>query len=332
MTHATGIDARSSNERHPPQASSALAPIALFIFKRPTVLRQTIESLATNPEFEHSPIVVFGDGPRNDDDAEAVNAAREVAQAMLGERARYEFSPVNRGLAKSIVEGVGSLVREHGRAIVIEDDLLLAPGFLAFMNGALDRYADDPSIFQVSGHNHYVPELTDSRSAVILPFTTTQGWGVWDRSWRRLDINATGWETLKSDRSLRRRFNLDGAYDYSMMLERQMRGNGNSWGILWYWTVFKSQGHVVFPPKTLVYNLGMDSSGTNGRGVLRGFADSYDPRGKSFPTEVFDYPDSAPDPGAYSAVRRAVWKLNGGQLGRAIDWAKLTALRLGLRR
>ena len=94
--------------------------------------------------------------------------------------------------------------------------------------------------------------------------TTTWGWATWARAWEAYDPAATGWEQLQQDRPLRRRFDLDGAYPYTWLMKRQQRGQSDSWGIRWYWSVFQAQGLSVFPPRTLVSNTGQDGSGTHG--------------------------------------------------------------------
>ena len=101
---------------------------------------------------------------------------------MLGGRATYRFRDDNAGLARSIISGVHMLTEEHGNVIVIEDDLVLAPGFLAYMSAALRRYADEPSVYQISGHAFDTPELAGATKAAFLPFTTTWGWATWRRA------------------------------------------------------------------------------------------------------------------------------------------------------
>lgn len=46
----------------------------------------------------------------------------------------------NKGLADSVISGVGSVFREYDAVIVIEDDCVLAPEFIKFMVQALTRY------------------------------------------------------------------------------------------------------------------------------------------------------------------------------------------------
>jgi acetyltransferase-like isoleucine patch superfamily enzyme len=48
------------------------------------------------------------------------------------------------------------------------------------------------------------------------------------------------------------------------MLRRQWRGELDSWGIRWYLSVFAQDGLVLWPPRSLVANIGFDGSGAHG--------------------------------------------------------------------
>lgn len=301
---------------------SQYAPILIFAYRRPEHLRNTLASLMRCTGFQESPVIVYADGPRSTAEKDAVMATREVACSMLGERAEYHFSKANRGLSESVISGVSETLERFGRVIVVEDDLELNPAFLTFMNAALDRYADAENVFQVSGYMFDVPELKKERTALFLPFTVSWGWATWKRAWDCFDPKATGWEALRADKQLRRRFNLDGSYDYATMLVRQMAGMRDSWAVRWYWTVFKAQGLVLFPPVSLVRNTGFDGSGTHGRGVLRHFSGC----GLVNTIPEIALPESMLiDSVLYAHAKRALWRQNGGWIGRFVSWVKVVA-------
>jgi hypothetical protein len=192
-----------------------------------------------------------------------VEATRHVAEdwaARLGGQviARSE----NLGLARSIVTGVTALCKQFGRVIVLEDDLVVAPGFLRYMLQALDRYRDDSRVYQISGYNFPIPDFPEA-DTVFLPLTTTWGWATWDRAWRAFDWNATGALEQLSDSQVRFRFDLEDAYPFSNMLKQRLGGKLDTWDIQWWWAVFKCGGLVLYPRHSLVQNIGFDGSGTH---------------------------------------------------------------------
>ena len=298
---------------------SGYAPVAIFAYRRADHLRVTIDSLMRCKGFDESPVIVYGDGARDQGEHAAVEATRDLAMRMLGEKAEFRFSQANLGLSRSIIRGVNETVRRFDRVIVVEDDLELSPSFLIYMNQALSRYADEEKVFQVSGYMFDLPELAGSCEALFLPFTVSWGWATWKRAWDYFDPQAEGWEKLRSDKVLRRRFNLDGTYDFASMLARQMAGLRDSWAVRWYWTVFKMNGLVLFPPFSMVRNTGFDGSGTHGRGRLRRFSKD----SNAWPTCDVRLPDAVQaDAEQYQQVKKAMWLQNGGWMTQMLDWAR----------
>lgn len=239
------------------------APIALFAYRRVDVLAATLGALEQCPEWNESRVFIFSDGPKNEAANEDVIAVRK----MLRERRRGNItiveSETNKGLSRSIQDGVHSLVSTYGKVIVIEDDLIVSPAALSWFNAGLERYRDDEGVMQISAHLPGRPKLLSRDEAFFLPLTTSWGWATWDRAWRHFDPKAEGWHELTHNRGLRRRFNFGGRYPFARMMRRQMEGRIDSWAIRWYWTVFKRGGLVLFPPASMVKNIGQDAAATH---------------------------------------------------------------------
>jgi GT2 family glycosyltransferase len=239
-----------------------LAPIALFVYRRPDHTRRTLESLLRNPEARESPLYVFCDGPRSAKDAAGVAETREIVRSLAHPLLEVVARDANLGLARSVIAGVSTVTSAHGSAIVLEDDLVLAPTFLAFMNAALERYRDAPEVFAVSGYT-YPADLEDRPAdAVFLPLIASWGWATWERAWRRFVPGEESYARLRRDRALRRRFDV-GGYPFYAMLEQQQRGEVDSWAIRWYASVFLNGGMTLFPTRSLVTNVGLDGTGVH---------------------------------------------------------------------
>lgn len=243
-------------------SSQPLAPIAIFAFKRPDHLRSTLTALQANPEFANSPVHVFCDGPRTVAEKADVLAARKVVRAFAPQHAALIEREVNLGLDRSIISGVTELCDKYGRVIVIEDDLEVAPNFLAYMNAALNRYASEPEVMQISGYQFPV-SLPGPGSAIFLPYTTSWGWATWQRAWRHFDLAVPNLTMLRDNAALRRAFDLDGSYPYIKMLNRSLERPFPNWDIVFYANVFSMHGVVLHPRVSLVRNNGFDGSGTN---------------------------------------------------------------------
>ncbi|HKQ26568.1 MAG TPA: glycosyltransferase [Burkholderiales bacterium] len=239
------------------------APIALFAYNRPAHIRRTVESLLANELAAASDLYIFSDGPRSPAQEPAVAAVKRYVRKVSGFRSVTVIEgATNQGLANSIIDGTTRLTREFGSVVVLEDDLVLSPHFLKYMNRALERYQDDDSAMQVSGYMFPI-DVAAETDAFFMPFTTSWGWATWERAWQHFDPDMRGFDALVGDRHLRDSFDLGGAYGYFDMLERQRRGSIDSWAIRWYLSVFIRGGLTLYPARTLVRNIGFDGSGTH---------------------------------------------------------------------
>lgn len=245
-----------------PNSLSPPAPIAIFVFKRPTHTRRLLESLQANPDFLQSPIYFFADGARNVKEQIDVNSVRQLIEEFAHPQKTVIHAPANQGLAKSITQGVTQLCAKYGRAIVVEDDLVVAPNFLGYMNTALTRYAEADQVMQISGHMFPV-NLQATTDAVFMPVTTSWGWATWHRAWIHMKKTPESAIEQLASRKWRYQFDLQGAFPYARMLVQRLQGKNNSWAIWWYYQVFSNGGLVLHPTRSLVNNEGFDGSGTH---------------------------------------------------------------------
>jgi len=241
----------------------SLAPIAFFAYKRPEHTRKSLESLAENHGAESSELFVFCDGIKKPEDKEAIQQVREIVKSQQWCRQVHIIErEKNMGLAKSVIHGVTDLCSKYGKVIVLEDDLVLSPFFLEYMNQSLDLYETESKVIQVSGYMFPVKLALDN-DTFFLPFPTSWGWATWERAWKHFDPEMSGYNLLKNNEQLQYKFNLNNSYCYFEMLEGQINGSIDSWAIRWYLSTFSLDGLTLFPKKSLVANIGFDGSGTH---------------------------------------------------------------------
>lgn len=254
--------------RSNPEFAEVLAPVVLFCYNRPSSTLRTLTALSENTLASVSKLFVFCDGPKTGASEEQREKVREVrecvkSKAWCGEITIVE-SESNKGLATSVIEGVTRVVNEFGKVIVLEDDLVTSKYFLEYMNTALDKYEHVEKVMQISGYQFPISQYP-ANVAGFLPMATSWGWATWAHAWNKFDADCKGFQALREDKSLRRRFDLDHAYPYSDMLLNQMSkvGNIDSWAIRWWWTIFKSNGLSLFPGASLVQNIGFGADATH---------------------------------------------------------------------
>jgi hypothetical protein len=59
------------------------------------------------------------------------------------------------------------------------------------------------------------------------------------------------------------KFDLEGAYPYTKTLENSLLGKNDSWAIRWHASLFLAKHYCLYPPTSLIENIGLDSSGTH---------------------------------------------------------------------
>lgn len=240
-----------------------LAPIALFVYNRPLHTRQTIEALQKNILASESDLIIFSDGPKDSmESKEGFLAVREYLKTVRGfKNIKIIEREENYGLAKSIIAGVGEVVREYDRIIVLEDDMITSRYFLQYMNGALDLYENDDNVISVHGYTFPVKE--DLPETYFLKGADCWGWATWKRGWDLFETDGQDLLEKLENNKLTEEFDFSGSYPYTQMLRDQISGKNNSWAIRWYASAFLKNKLTLYPGKSLIYNTGLDGSGTH---------------------------------------------------------------------
>lgn len=237
----------------------SLSPILLFVYNRPEHTRLTLEALRKNHLSDSSSLYIFSDGYRNETDREEVMKVRELIRSVEGFAAIHiEEKSENVGLARNIIEGVTGVVNEHGKVIVLEDDLITSPYFLTFMNNVLDRYEQEEKIAHVQGFCFPLQGLPD---AFLIKWTGSWGWATWKRAWDLFNPDGEALLTEIMKKKLNREFDFNGNYPFTRMLRRQVNGENDSWAIRWNASLFLNNRLSVNAGKSLVQNIGFDGSG-----------------------------------------------------------------------
>ena len=238
------------------------APILLFVYNRPSHTRRCIESLLKNSLASESHLFIYADGAKDESQQETVNEVRSYIRSIQGfKQVTLIERNENWGLARNIIDGVTTQVNRYGKVIVLEDDLIVAPYFLQFMNDALETYKDEPKVGHIQACDFTQdPTLPET---FLIKWTGSWGWGTWDRAWKH--FNPNGKELLKKleERKLTYTFDFNGKYGFTRMLRRQIEGKNNSWAIRWNASLFLEDILSLNVGRSLVQNEGFDGTGTN---------------------------------------------------------------------
>jgi len=239
-----------------------LAPIALFAHDRPTHLMRVIESLQKNTLARESELVIYSDAPKKDSSVDGVEQVRSYIADIDGfKKVSIVKRGKNLGLAKSIISGVTEILERCEQVIVLEDDLVVSPFFLDYMNEGLEKYADRQEVACI--HGYVYPCHTPLPNHFFLRGADCWGWGTWRESWKIFNPDGKFLLDKLKEQGLTNAFDFDGTYPFTQMLSDQIDGKNDSWAIRWYASAYLMNKLTLYPGKSLVSNIGNDGSGSH---------------------------------------------------------------------
>lgn len=246
-----------------------LAPIVLFTYNRLDETKKTVRALQSNYLAHKSDLYIFSDGPKNSLMKSKVNSVRNYLYTIEGfNSVTVSKSDVNKGLANSIISGVSQIIKEHGKIIIVEDDLITSPNFLDFMNQALNFYENDPNILSISGYTLDLPSLPGYKDYYFGYRASSWGWGTWKGYWEKVDWKVSSYKDFMKDPKKKKEFKRGGS-DMVKMLKRQQEGLNDSWAIRFCFHQFKENLKTVFPTTSKVKSIGFSEEATHTTGEKR---------------------------------------------------------------
>lgn len=238
-----------------------LAPVSLFVYNRLDHTHQTIEALQKNILSDETNLFIFSDAPKNKEQADAVYEVRNYIKTIDGFKSvTIVERNSNFGLARSIIDGVTSIVNEYGRVIVLEDDLVTSPYFLKYMNDGLNVYDKNDDVASIHGYVYPIDNLPET---FFIRGADCWGWATWKEKWAIFEPDSAKLISELKYGNLTKSFDYNGAYLFSKMLVDQISGKNNSWAVRWHASAFLKNKYTLYPGKSLVLNIGHDGSGTH---------------------------------------------------------------------
>lgn len=239
-----------------------MSPICLFVYKRYDTTKLMLESLLACPECADSELYVFMDEARNDSEADDVEKVRALFDNLQGFKAIHPYpARMNKGMARSVIDGVTTVLEKHESIIVLEDDLVVAPDFLTFMNAALEAYCDRSDIWSISGYTPNLKEIEqyDKNGVFLVPRAQCWGWATWNDRWETVDWEVSDFNYLARNKKRRKAFDM-GGNDLFRTLEMEHRERIESWAVRWAYAASKQKMWTVNPMQSKVQNIGLKSS------------------------------------------------------------------------
>jgi len=257
-----------------------LAPIVIFCYKRLDVLKKSVESLCLNPLAKDSDLIVFSDGPKSVSDIESIRHVRDYLAEIRGFKSvTIHAREHNLGLANSIISGVTEIIKDYGKVIVVEDDLVASTNFLHFMNSALEHYENAEKVFSISGYTPVLSFPADyPHDSYFTLRSCSWGWATWKNRWESINWDLDDFDDFSAEKDNIRAFNRIGSDLYGL-LKKQHEGKIDSWAIRWCYYQFKKDLFCAYPRVSKIKSIGYGAGATHTSKKLHRFSTVVDTDG-----------------------------------------------------
>jgi len=241
-----------------------LPAIAFFVYNRPEHTRITINKLINNNSSKKYEIYIFADAPKKLNDKLNVQKVRNFLKEIKHfKKIKIIKRKKNLGLSRSLRQGLDYLFSFNDKVIIIEDDNLTNRYFLDYMSGALNYYENEHYIGSVSGYSFTDQLPNDYKKNMYLGYRhSSWGWGTWKHVWKEINWDKRWINNRAKRKNFRKLFNIGGNDMYHILLE-QIKGNIDSWSIIFDLNCFILKKFCACPKKSLVQNIGFDGSGVH---------------------------------------------------------------------
>jgi len=244
-------------------AKNKPVPVALFVFNRHKQLQQTLDCLK-NSGIEL--IYVFADGPRSNADTDSIKEVRSIIDGITWAKVVKYYSPKNKGLSTSIRDGLTLVFNSHETAIVIEDDVCVAPEFYDYMKTCLTAYRSNPEIAGITGLRYPFSRKNLDKypyDAFLTPRFSSWGWATWKDRWQAQSFDDPALiKELTKKRVDLSKGGADIPYAIHELSDGRLKG---SWDISFLMNMLLNEQYFVWPKYNLVVNTGL-TEGTHASG------------------------------------------------------------------
>ncbi len=229
--------------------------IVLFAYNRPSHLRRVLISLE---DYKIQKVYVFIDGVKNNRD----RICQKEIDFMLKTNKKIKFkiykSLKNKGLAKSIENGVSKLTKKYDRLIVLEDDCIPRKEFFSFSNQALEIFKNEKNIGAICGYQF--PQINKYKENFLKTYFTKNfnpwGWAIWSSSWNQY---------IKERKSIK----IDKINSKLLLkLSKIIKNKNKVWTLKFMIYNFLKSNLFLYPSKSLIKNIGFDGSGINSKSTF----------------------------------------------------------------
>ena len=242
------------------------APIIVTVYNRVEHFKQCIESLKKFDLASETELYISSDGPFQQKDVEAIQKIREYCSEISGFKNIVSlFQKENMGQIRCTQEAYTKIFKAYDRLIFLEDDIVVSPDFLTFLNDALEKYKDNQRVYSVSSFSLslFYPQLIKDETAVYFTHRFNPwGFGIWhDRYANKPRYSIDDLKKSLTDSTFIENLNGIGSDLYPVFLSAIDQNKMLVQDYLNVYHMVRNNLVTVTPYRSKAFNIGNDGSG-----------------------------------------------------------------------
>lgn len=235
-------------------------PVLLIFFNRENEVEQVINAIR---DYAPTKMYIASDGGRTEKEHRRVLQLREKVKRCIDWNCQLKclFSDHNLGCQWGPVTAINWIFEEEERCIILEDDCVPNLSFFRYCEQLLERYADNESVWMISGENYLCDDKIFENSDYTFSLRTdTWGWATWRRAWKKCDFTLQLWPVYKKEKILLHTYYMR-CYDELEYMTKQLdniykKKDKSIWDYQWRFHMIINNGLCIIPRKNLVDNIG----------------------------------------------------------------------------
>jgi len=232
-------------------------PVLFLIFNRPDTTQKVFNAVK---QAKPKQLFVAVDGPREDKEGEKEKCEKTrkiIEQVDWDCEVKTLFRDKNLGCKIAVSSAIDWFFENVEEGIILEDDCLPSQSFFWFCQELLKYYRDDRRIMIISGNNFQFGRTRGEGSYYFSKYAHIWGWATWKRAWKYFDVSMANFKMFKTENQINNIFRIKQQQKYwTKIFQLTYDGKINSWGYVWTYTCFTSNGLSVLPNVNLVSNIG----------------------------------------------------------------------------
>tara|TARA_B100001939_G_C16942623_1_gene618921 strand:- start:2616 stop:3581 length:966 start_codon:yes stop_codon:yes gene_type:complete len=154
------------------------APTLIFVHTRFNHFKNCIDSLLKCPEAKYTELYISSDYYRNEEEKKNVLQIRNYINSIKGfKKVKSYLFKKNVGIKFASEYCRREVLNKYDKIIILEDDIVVSPFFLYYLNRGLEFYKNDPKVFSICG---FSPDTFSKNYEQIKPeLYKSNRWNAW---------------------------------------------------------------------------------------------------------------------------------------------------------